>query len=195
MKKLLWIALLASAAAAQAQNTPVSAAKKDLVQRIVSLQQPSVDGLTRSLAERPLRQMLGQAQEVLQTMPEDKRAGVKEKVEAQVKKYTEETGPLLKDKSAKTGPAVLTPLIDEKFSEDELRQLLVVLDSPAFKKYQQFMPELEAALVQKLSAELRPILEPRLSALGDQVGATLGVSSGAPAKDNAQPAAKPKAKK
>jgi uncharacterized protein len=202
MKKILWIALLASAATAQAQSTPastaapVSAAKKELVQRVISLQQPSVEGLARNMAEQPLRQMMGQAQQAMQSIPEDKRPAVAAKIEGFVNKYIDETNPLVKEKAAKVGLPALGPVFEEKYSEDELRQLLVVLESPAYKKYQQVVPDLNNALLQKLGAEMRPTLEPKLDALHKSVGEALGVTAASePAKDAKPAAAKPKAKK
>jgi uncharacterized protein len=197
MKKLFSIALIAAACAAQAQtaSAPASAAKKDLVQRLVTLQQPSVEGLTRGLAERPLRQMLGQAQQVLAGMPEDKRKAAATKVDALVNQYLADTTPIVKDKAAKVGQAALGPLFEEKFSEEELRQLLVALESPAYKKYQQILPEADGALKQKIGNDLS-VLDPKFEALVKEVGAVLGVSGSAEAgKPEAKPPAKPKAKK
>src|SRR5688572_20967168 len=115
MKKTLMIALLATASAAQAQVTPQapapapapvaapSAAKKALLDRLVALQQPGLESMARGLAEQPLRQMLGAAQNALPRVPEDKREAAIQKIEGLAKQYADDVGPIAKDKAAKLG--------------------------------------------------------------------------------------------
>jgi hypothetical protein len=203
-KSFLTIALLAAAAAtttAQAQSTPpaagasapavISPAKRDLLQRLITLQQPALENMARNLAEQPVRQMLGAAEQALPRVPEAKREAVVNQIQADARKYFDEAGVVVKDRSAKLGQTALVPLFDEKFSEDELRQLLVALEAPAYKKYQTALPELSNAFAQKLILDLRPVLDPKLKALEESIGKSLGVQTAA---EGAAPAAsKPKA--
>jgi hypothetical protein len=46
-------------------------------------------------------------------------------------------------------------VLEEKFTEDELKQLIAWLESPVNKKYQQLAPEMSNSLGQKLAAESR----------------------------------------
>ena len=208
MKKSLMIALLATAAAAQAQVTPQaapaapapaaapSAAKKALLDRLVALQQPGLESMARGLAEQPLRQMLGAAQNALPRVAEDKREAAIQKIEGLAKQYADEVAPIAKDKAGKLGQTALVPMLNERFSEDELRQLLVALESPAYKKYQAALPELGNAFTQQLVTEMRPSIEPKLKTLEQNVAQVLGLPANgdAPArpKGPAPAASRPK---
>lgn len=184
MKKLIALALLTGTALAQAQtaaSAPSSPAKKELVAKIVALQQPAIDNLARGIAERPAAQMMQAAGNVLQTkVAPEKREAVGKAIEADVKKYVDESAPILKERAAKIGPATVGPIIEERFSEDELKQLAAWLESPVNKKYQQVAPEMQQALVQKLVAEAGPLLDPKLKALEQKVRVALGVPAGQP---------------
>lgn len=199
MKKLIALALLTGTALAQAQTAaPVasSPAKKELVAKIVALQQPAVDNLARGIAERPAAQMMQAAGNVLQTkVPPEKREAIGKAIEADVKKYVDESTPILKDRAAKIGPATVGPIIEERFSEDELKQLAAWLESPVNKKYQQVAPEMQQALVQKLVAEAGPLLDPKLKALEQKVRVALGVPPVQPASGAAPAPAKKAASK
>jgi len=159
MKKLIALALLTGTALAQAQtaaSAPSSPAKKELVAKIVALQQPAIDNLARGIAERPAAQMMQAAGNVLQTkVPPEKREAIGKAIEADVKKYIDESTPILKERAAKIGPATVGPIIEERFSEDELKQLAAWLESPVNKKYQQVAPEMQQALVQTRLAQLQ----------------------------------------
>ena len=199
MKNLIALALLTGTALAHAQtaaSTPSSPAKKELVAKIVALQQPAIDNLARGIAERPAAQMMQAAGNVLQTkVAPEKREAIGKAIEADVKKYVEESTPILKERAAKIGPATVGPIIEEHFSEDELKQLAAWLESPVNKKYQQVAPEMQQALVQKLVAEAGPLLDPKLKALEQRVRVALGVPPVAPASGTAPTPAKKAASK
>lgn len=198
MKHLFAIALVtgvtcASSALAQpAASAPASTAKKEMVQRLLALQQTALDSTARGLVERPARQMMAAADNVMQTaVAPEKRAAATAQIQSLMRKYAEEALPVARERATKLGNATLAPLFEEKFSEDELRQLLAALDAPAYKKYQQALPELSNAFLQKLMAELEPLIEPKLKALEQDVGTALGVSNpaAAAAPKQAKPAA------
>ena len=199
MKQLIAATLMAGAAIAQAQTAtpaPSSPAKKELVAKIVALQQPGIDNLARGIAERPAAQMMQAAGNVLQTkIAPEKREAVGKAIEADVKKYVDESAPILKDRAAKIGPATIGPIIEERFSEDELKQLAAWLESPVNKKYQLVAPEMQQALVQKLVAEAGPLLDPKLKALEQRVRIALGVPPVQPASAVAATPAKKAASK
>ena len=213
MKKTLLIALLTGAVVTQAQAqvtapaasapapAPVaapSAAKKALLDRLVTLQQPGLDDLARSLTLQPVQQMSAFAQQAIGRVPEDKREATITRVEGLFKQYADDVAPIAKERAAKLGQTALLPLLNERFSEDELRQLLVALENPAFKKYQAAMPDIGSALRMQVVNELRPLVEPKLKALEQNFSQALGVSANgepaasAPAKGKAGGASKAK---
>lgn len=172
IKRLTIAALLSSAALAFAQN----ATKKELVQKLLVLQQPGIEQVARGLVERPAMQMMQEAAMVLQRqVPPDKREALGKQVEAEIKKYVEESVPLVKERAIKLAPTTIGPILEEKFSDDELKQLIAWFDSPLNKKYSQLGPEMQTAFVQKLVVDARPVVDPKLQALDVKVRSTLGL--------------------
>ena len=199
LKSLLGVALLAGASLAQAQaqapaqsipGAPPSAAKKELVQRLLTLQQPSIENVGRDLAERPARQLAADAEQALMTrVPTEKREAAAKQIQELLRKYGEESLAVVRDRTAKINQANLAPMVDEKFSEEELRQLLASLESPVFKKYQQNQPAMVSTYAQTLVKELESALTPKLQTLEQSVVAALGITPTAASQPKA--AAKP----
>ena len=202
MKKLIVTALMSGAVLAHAQTTapatPSSPAKKELVQKLMVLQQPGIENMARTLVEQPALAMMQAAGRALQGMPADKREAAGKTVETDIKKYVEESVPIVRERAIKLAPSTIGVAMEEKFTEDELKQLVAWLESPVNKKYAQFGPEIQNGFTQKLVAEARPTIEPKIQALEAKVRATLGVpppgaASGAAPKA-ATPAKKPASK-
>lgn len=199
MKKLIVTALLAGAAMAHAQTAsapapaaPSSPAKKELIQRLLVLQQPGIEGLARNLVEQPAAAMMQAAGRALQQVPAEKREAIGKSIEADVKKYVDESNPVVRDRAVKLAPSTIGAAMDEKFSEDELKQLVAWLESPVNKKYAQLGADIQKNFTEKLVAESRPTVEPKLQALETKVRASLGVPAGGAADAAPAPAA-PKA--
>lgn len=194
MKQLLigGALVLAATTAVFAQPTQ---AKKDLVQKAVQLQMPSVEAFARTvMVEQPMAQLMQAAGQALQQQPADKRETIGKAIEADIKKYVDEVDPIAKKKAAELGPKALGAVLDEKLNEDELKTLVAWLESPVSKKYNQIQPELQRALGQALVTDTRATIEPKLTALQQSVGQRLGIKPQSPASAPA-PAAKAPAKK
>jgi hypothetical protein len=183
MKHWIGVALLGCALAANAQTA--SPAKKELVAKVLELQQPAVEALARTVVQRPVMQLMQAAGQTLRTqVPADKREAVGNTIEADAKQFVAEAEPLLRKRAIELAPSVIGPVLEEKFSEDELKQLVAWLESPVNKKYQQIAPEMEGAFVKKLLAEGAPLLDPKLQALHQKMRKALGVAD-APAAGKA----------
>jgi hypothetical protein len=181
-KTLLTVALLAAAASlaapAQAQTpapTPAPAGKKELVARIVQLQQPGVENLARALVEQPAMQLMQSAGPAVQRLPAERRETVGKDIEADVRKYVEEATPIVRDRALKVAPGVLSPVLDERFTEEELKQIVAVLESPVLKRFQQSLSEMQNGLRDKTVAESRSLIEPKLKALQENTAKRLGL--------------------
>ncbi len=187
------LACAQTATTAAAPATSASPAKKELVQKLLTLQQSGFEGLARSLAEQSIAQLAQQAGAVLQSRvaPEQREALAKD-VQAEFVKYGDDVGPLLRDRVLKLAPGVVGPVLEEKLSEDELKQVIAALESPGFRKYMQLTPELQRALGQKLVADTQTQVEPKLKALEQSVTkkfSAAGAGATAPAAGPATPAA------
>ena len=156
-----------SLAQTQAQSTTV---KKELVAKLLQMQRAGIEAMTRSLVERPAVQITQEAGQIARTqIAEDKRAALGKDVEARVRKYIDEAAPILRDRAAALAPATLGAAMEEKFSEDELRQLVAWLDSPLNKKYSQVAQDMQNDFVRKLLADAGPAIEPKLQALNQDI--------------------------
>jgi hypothetical protein len=174
-KATLLAAAIAVAGSAQAQTSP-SPAKKELIARVLKLQQPDVENAARMLVEQPAMQLGQQAGQALQRLPAERRDAVAQDIQADLRKYVEETGPIVRERAVKLAPTTIGTVLDEKLSEDELRQIVTLLESPTVKKFQGLFPEMQRALSEKLVAETRADVETRLRALQQTVGQRLGVA-------------------
>jgi hypothetical protein len=188
---------LAGATAAQTPTSaPTSAAKKELVQRLMRLQQSDVEGFARSVVERPASQMMRQAGAALQQQaaPQDKREAAARAIEAEVKKYVDEAYPIVRDRALKLAPSSIGPVFEAKMTEDELKQLIAWLESPTAKKYQSLGVEARDSFSQKLIAEMPAILDPKLMALDGRIRNILGVPPAGATAGPLPPPARPASK-
>ena len=197
MKHLFAAALCASAAWAHAQTTSTapaaatsSPAKKELVQKLLLAQQAGIESIARGIVERPVAQMAQEVRMTLQQMPAEKREVAAKAIDADVKKYLDESFPLVRDRAVKLAPLTIGATMEEKFSEDELRQLLTWIESPLNKKYTQLGPEMQGTFTQKLLTEAAPAVDPKMQALFAKVRNNLGLppaNAGASAPAKAAP--------
>lgn len=162
------LCLLAPAAFAQAAEAS-SAAKKELVARVLKLQQPGVENLGRQLAEQPALQLAAPVRAAIARLPQDKREQVARQIEGDVQKYAEEVVPIVRDKAVALAPATLGPMLEQRFTEDELRQLIAILESPINARYQALGLEMQRALGSKLVAETRATVDPKFKALEQSI--------------------------
>lgn len=201
MKLMTTVLATALASTLVAATLPAHAQdKKELVQKLLTMQQSSLENTARGLTENPARQLAAAAQQVIvQAVPEDKREATAKQVDAEIKKYLDAANPIVRSITIKQSQAAVGPLFEEKFTEDELKQLLTMLDSPVLKKYQTLLPELSKALVDKVVADARPQVDPKLQTAQDNIRQILdkasgGKLSGANKGSAPAPAAKPAAK-
>lgn len=189
MKKVIAVALLALAAGVQAEPT---AAKKELIAKLLQLQQPAIEALARSLAERPAAMMLQQAGVALQSrVAPEKRQAIAQELQADAKKYVDEVVPLVTDRAVKLSPSTIGVLMDEKFTEDELRQIIAIVESPVNKKFTDLAGQMQQALGEKLIADTQGVVEPKVKALEQSLLKRLGLP---PQADGGAAGNKPAAK-
>ena len=72
----------------------VAQSKKELVDRIVLLQQPGVEAMARSMGEQPAAQLVMQARQIIPNVPADKRDAAVKNIDAELKKYGDDVVPL-----------------------------------------------------------------------------------------------------
>lgn len=189
MKRLMILTLLVLASGVQAETTST---KKELVTKVLLLQQPAIEQAAQALAERPAAQMMQQAGIALQSqVAADKREAIAKEIQADVKKYVDETVPMVRERAVKIAPTTVGALLEEKFSEEELKQLIAIIESPVNRKFLQLGGDMQKALLDKLIAETQASVEPKVRALEQSIGKRLGLSAPAAGAASAPVASKP----
>lgn len=180
---VLSLCLAAGTAFAQSSPTPAAAspAKKELVAKLLKLQQPGIEALARNITLQPAAQMLQQAGLFIQvSVPPEKREALAKDIDADFKKYANEAVPLVRDRALKLAPSTMGKVLEEKLSEEELKQVIAMLESPAYAKYTQLGGEQQKGLMEKLTTEMKPTIDPKLKALDTSIGKRLNAAAGQP---------------
>lgn len=203
LKKTLLVVALGGALAAHAQapSTPAAAsaaspAKKALITRILKDQQGAIEGIARSLVQQPALEVMNDARNALAArVPKDKQDEVAKAIQADVKKYVDEAVPIAQQEATKVAPSTVGALLNDKFSEDELRQLATMIESPLYAKYQGLGDEMNKALADRIVADTRSQIEPRVRTMEESVAKRLGITpAAAPQGGAARAPAKPATK-
>lgn len=185
MKSLrtLAVSLVAAATVTAPLSTFAQDGKKELVQKLLQLQQPGVELIARQLAEQPAAQAAQEAALAIRArVAADKREAAVKSSDTEIRKYLDEAVPLLQQKAVEVARSTVGPMLEEKFTEDELRQLVAMIDSAVYKKYVQLDPELRSSLVRKLVAETKPLIDPKLRTMNANINRIIGVPPQQPAQ-------------
>lgn len=171
-KSLVFVLIAALAGAAHADP----AAKKALVAKVIQLQQPGIESVGRGIVEQSALRFGQQAAMAVQSRVEpDKRQAVAKEIQADIRKYIDESVPLVRERALKIAPATIGPLLEAEFSEAELRELVAMMESPVNRKFLQFGVQMQRVLGEKLVEDFRPLLEPKLKALDQSIAGRLGI--------------------
>jgi F0F1-type ATP synthase membrane subunit b/b' len=175
-------------AAPAAAPVATSPAKKELVKKALQLQQPGIEGIGVAMANQTAGQLLQIVTPAITRLPEDKRKTVATELQAEVRKFQGEVAPILRASATKWAPSTLGTALEEKLTEDELKTLVAWLESPVSRKYHQLSGDAQQALTQKIVAETRSQIEPKLKAVEQAMTAKLKAASAAPAPSAPKPA-------
>ncbi len=188
MTKFKLAALSVVLAATSSLSFAQDSGKAALVKQFLDIQRPGIEALARSLVEQSSFQVAQAGAAYLQSeVPEAKREAAGKAADAELKKYFDEAYPIVRDKAIQAAPSTIGPLLEKNFTEDELKQLIAWINSPLSKKYGELNGQLQAALTEKVVADTRASIEPKMKALDENVAKALGAPTG-----GQQPAAQPK---
>jgi len=171
MKKLATvIAALAIGTSVQAAQVP--AAKQELVNRVLQLWHPET--ISESMLQQPVGDAVQQARVVLQgrVSPEKRDAAMKE-IMTDARKFMEDNRPATQASAQKIVGTTVAPMLAERFTEEELRQIIAILESPVKKKFEAMVPELQKKLGEGVAADTRAVIDPKLQDLQQRIGMRL----------------------
>lgn len=197
MKKLLItlaLSCLALAITAQAQTADP---KLEWATKAVALQQgPELERLVGQLADSATQEILQNWGAKLQSdVPPAKMEQAKEGLNNELKKYFEDVSKTINSKVNKVSASVLIPAYMERFTLDELKQLVAFFESPASKKYQAAAPELGNIFVKQLIDETRADVTARSRQFDDAATKIVGAPPAPKASPGAAGKSKPATKK
>ncbi|MDB5850277.1 MAG: hypothetical protein JWP29_4029, partial [Rhodoferax sp.] len=120
----------------------------------------------------------------------EKREALGKDIQGDIKKYADETVPMLRERAVKLAPSIVGPLLEERFSEEELKQLVAFLESPVQKKLAQLNVDIQKGMSEKLVADTRGAIEPKYKAMEASVTQRVTQAISASATPPAKPASK-----
>jgi len=158
----------AKVAPASTQNS-VTPAKEQLIKHILELWH--VDNVGIVMLQKPVAESLRQSRSLLQgrVSPEKQEAAMKD-INQDAVKFMEDVTPLVRASAQKLIPSTVAPLLAEKFSEEELRQIIAILESPVKAKFEALIPEMEKSLGEKIAVDTGAAVNPKLTELTQQIG-------------------------
>ncbi len=154
-------------------------AKAKLVERVLAVWHP--DDVVVVMVQRPAASAMQQARIALQgRVSAEKRDATLKDIAVDIQKYVDEATPIAREAAHKQVAATVVPMLQQQFTEDELRQLAALLESPVKKKFEQLIPQMERALGEKVAAESHAQIDPKLQTMTQAVGMKLRTATVAP---------------
>lgn len=185
MKKLiltLAISGLASLACSTALYAQTPDPKTEWAKKVVALQQgPELDRLVAQLVGSTAQALIAKwAPKLEANVPKAKQKKASDDLNAELKKYAEDTNQLIGKQVSKVSADALVPAYAERFTLEELKQIAAFFESPAIKKYQTTAPELGNIFVQQLVEASRSDVVARVKQFDDAALKIVGTAPAAP---------------
>jgi hypothetical protein len=164
--------LTLSAACLQAQAAPVSASKQALVDHVLKLW--NIDNIGQSMLQVPVADAVQQARAMLQgRAAADKRDAAMTDIVGEAKQFMNEATPITRASADKLIPTTIAPMLAERYTEEELKQLIAILESPVKKKFEAMLPEMQKTLGEGVATDTRAVIDPKLQGLKEKIGLRL----------------------
>lgn len=178
MSRLLCAILgLALCGGACAQNAAVPLDKQALVQRV--LDKMALDAVGLQMLQAPVADMMRQSELLVKTrVPVDKQEATMKDIAQEANKFMEQELPPLRASTHAIVQANVAPLLAQKFSVDELKQLAAVLESPVLAKFEALVPEMKKTVGENVAKANQATIQPKMNELQNKVGLRLRTAVG-----------------
>jgi len=155
----------------------VPPAKQALVQRV--LDKMGLESVGLQMLQTPVADMLRQSRVVVQSrVPADKQDATMKDITAEATKFVEQEAPALRTSTHAIVQSSVAPLLAQKFSEDELKQLAGILESPVLAKFETIVPEMKRAVGENVARAQGAQIQPKMTELQNRVGLKLRAAMG-----------------
>jgi uncharacterized protein len=108
-------------------------------------------------------------------VPAEKREATAKALDAEIRKFVEENVGYLREKALQALPGTSAAILEERFSEDELREILIWMESPVNRKFGTAIGDTQKRLAEKVVPEANPTLEARFRTLQTTAAKLLGL--------------------
>ena len=99
------------------------------------------------------------SQRLDETVPPARQKDVRDKLDAELKKFTDNTEKTIEAQVAKSAEPALVPIFMEKLTEDEMKTIIAYLESPVSAKFQSLGPEAANAWAKRVVDATRTSVE------------------------------------
>jgi uncharacterized protein len=170
--------------------------KRALAARAVAAQDgEEMNRLLVQIAGSATQQLIGNWNDRVVAMPAAKQQTAIKELDAELKKFNDDALKLITAQAAKVRSDALLAAYAEKFSEEELKQLVALMEAPVYKKYQVAAPELGNMYVKAIVEGTRTAVESRGKAFDNAAAKIVGAPAASSPPAANPPAANPPAKK
>jgi hypothetical protein len=147
----------------------ISPEKEKLIQRILQLWH--VENVGMIMLQQPVAESIRQSNSLLQgRVSAEHQEAIMKEINQDTQKFMEDVAPTVHASALKLIPTTVEPILAEKFTEEELRQIISFLESKVKTKFEALVPEMEQSLGVKIAADTGPTINPKLVDLAKQIG-------------------------
>jgi hypothetical protein len=175
MYALFVAAGLSLAGAAGAQTVPPE--KQALVNRVLA--KMALDTVGLQMLQAPVAEMLRQSRVVVTSrVPAEKQEAAMKDITAEATRFIEQEAPPLRASTQAAVKSSVAPLLAQKFSTEELKQLAEVLESPALAKFETLVPEMKKTVGDNVAKANAAQIQPKMTELQNRIGLRLRAAAG-----------------
>lgn len=169
---------LSFAGSACAQSAAaVPAEKQALVKRVLA--KMALDSVGLQMLQAPVAEMVRQSRVVVTSrVPAEKQEAVMKDVTAEANSFLEKEGPALRTSTHAVVQSSVAPLLAQKFSVEELKQLADILESPVLAKFETLVPEMKKSVGDNVAKANAAQIQPKMTDLQKRVGLRLRAALG-----------------
>jgi len=169
------MAFAGSASAQAAASVP--AEKQALVNRVLA--KMALDSVGLQMLQAPVAEMVRQSRVVVTSrVPAEKQDAVMKDVSAEANTFIEKEAPALRASTQAVVQTSVAPLLAQKFSTEELKQLADILESPVLAKFETLVPEMKKTVGDNVAKANAPQIQPKMTELQNRVGLRLRAALG-----------------
>lgn len=152
MKKILTALLMAGYAFSATSLAQTADPKLEWARKVVALQQgPDLDALVAQLVNGAAQNLItAWTNRFNATVPKARQAKASEDLNAELAKFAADANKIISAKVGQANSEGLVPAYMERFTAEELRQLVAFFESPVVNKYKAATPDLVNVFVKKL---------------------------------------------